>query len=256
MRPKLRLLHFARHVLLCSLLFSCIHAATAQTLHPKFEVASVRPAPPDADPQNGYWSFPSIGRFTASHVSLAVLIRLAYDVDDTQIANKPDWLETNLYDVAAEPEAGIKLSREELRPRLQNLLRERFHLVVHTETRSVRGYALVVSKRGPHLTPTKAEHFPGWRSNVSAGQMRGVNWSMPQLAKYLTDAAGFPVVDQTGITGSYDIDFGYNAKPDEESNLPALNQALEQATGLLLKEQKVPVESIVIDSAEKAPTEN
>lgn len=238
------------------LLLSYTQTATSQTQpSPTFEVASVRPAP-QADPNTGSWSPPGVGRFKASHVSLALLLQLAYGVDNSQIANKPGWLETNLYDIDAKPEEGIHLTRDELKPRLQDLLHQRFHLVAHTETRSSRGYALVIAKGGAHLIPTKADHFPGFRVNVSSGQMRGVNWSMTQLAKYLTPAAGFPVVDQTGITGSYDIGFSYNPQPDVDSNLPPLNIALEQATGLLLKQEKVPVETIVIDSVDKVPTAN
>lgn len=248
--------HPVRRLLMFSLLLCCTHAATAQTPSPTFEVASVKPSPPDANPKSGLWSAPGVGRFTATHVSLALLIHLAYDIDDSQIANKPGWLETNLYDVAAKPEEGVPLSRDELKPRLQDLLHQRFHLVTHTETRLGSGYALVVSKGGQRLTPTKADHFPGFRLNVSPGHMRGANWSMPQLAKYLTPAAGFPVVDQTGIAGSYDIDFSYNPKSNADSALPTLDVALQEATGLLLKPQKVPVEMLVIDSVDKVPTEN
>lgn len=244
------------HLFLSFLLLAFVHAATAQTPLPSFEVASVKAAPPQADPKTGNWSHPSIGRFTATQVSLVLLLQLAYGIDESQIANKPDWLETNLYDIDAKPEDGIVLTRDELKPRLQDLLRQRFHLVAHTETRSNRGYALVVAVGGPHLTPTKADHFPGYRINVSPGQMRGANWSMPQLAKYLTAAAGFPVADQTGITGSYDIGFSYEAKPDTDSALPSLEVALKQATGLLLKPQRVPVEALVIDSVDKIPTAN
>ena len=230
--------------------------AQAQTTQPVFEVASVKPAARDADPATGQWSLPNIGRFNASHISLAVLIRLAYDIDDSQIANKPDWLEENLYDVVAKPEDGIKLSREELRPRLQNLLRQRFHLVTHTDQREGRGYALTPGKTTPTLAPTSAEHFPGWRTNVSPGQMRGVNWTMPQFAKFLTEAAGFPVLDETGVTGSYDISFAYNPNPDAESPLPPLPDALKAATGLILKPKKIPVQTLVIESVDKIPTDN
>ena len=228
----------------------------AQTPHPTFEVASVKPAPPQADPNTGSWSPPGRGRFTATHVSLALLLHLAYGIDDSQIANKPDWLETNLYDIVAKPEDGISLTRDELKPRLQDLLQQRFHLVAHIETRSSRGYALIIAKGGPHLTPTKADHFPGFRINVSSGQMRGANWSLPQLAQYLTSAAGFPVVDQTALPGSYDIAFSYEPNLDADSTLPPLNVALKQATGLLLKPQKIPVETLVIDSVDKTPTAN
>jgi uncharacterized protein (TIGR03435 family) len=235
---------------------SCIHAATAQTPRLTFEVATVKAAP-DADPNTGSWSIPGTGRFTATHVSLAILLQLAYSVDDSQIANKPAWLETSLYDVAAKPEDGIHLTRDELKPRLQDLLRQRFHLVAHTEMRVSRGYALVAAKGGPHLTPTRGDHFPGFRTNVSSGQMRGFNWSMPQLANYLTSAAGFPVIDKTGITGSYDISFGYEPNPDDaDGALLPLNEALKQATGLLLKSQKIPVKTLVVDSVDKVPTAN
>ena len=239
--------------LLCSALVSSIHA---QSSSPAFEVATVRPAFPQADPNSGSWSPPGIGRFNATHVSLALLMQLAYGVDNSQIADQPSWLESSFYDVAAKPEEGIKLSRDELKPRLENLLQERFHLVTHIETRQVREYALVVARGGPHLTPTTGSHYPGFRINVSPGRMRGANWSMSELAKYLTPAAGFAVVDQTGLSGSYDIRFNYAPASDPDSKLPSLDEALKQATGLLLKAQKVPVEVVVIDSVERVPTAN
>ena len=57
------------------------------------------------------------------------------------------------------------------------------------------------------------------------------NCSMQQLAQYLTPAAGFPVADQTGLAGSYDIDFDYNPTPEAESDLLPFDLALRQATG-------------------------
>ncbi len=246
--------HFCK-LLLVSLFLSYVPPATAQTPGAAFEIATVKPAP-QADPNTGSWSPPGTGRFTATHVSLALLCQLAYGVYSSQIVNKPGWFETNLYDIDARPEEGVKLSRDELKPRLQNLLQQRFHLVAHIEMRSSRGYALVVGANGSHLTPTKGDHFPGFRINVSPGQMRGSNWSMAQLAKYLTPAAGFPVADQTALTGSYDIDFLYQIESDADSTLPSLNAALTQATGLLLKPQKVSVEALVLDSVERVPTPN
>ncbi len=251
---KLRLWRLYVFLACLPLLFS-VRALGVQEPHSVFEVATVKPAP-QADPSSGSWSPPGIGRFSATHVSLALLLQLAYGIDGSQIANQPGWLQTNLYDVIAKPEDGVSLTREELKPRLQELLRQRFHLVAHTETRSGRGYGLVVAKGGPHLTPTKADRFPGYRINVSPGQMRGANWSMPILAKYLTAAAGFPVVDETGLTGSYDISFSYEAHPEADSALPPLAAALQQATGLALKPEKVPVPTLVIESVDAVPTAN
>ena len=76
--------------------------------------------PPNADPKTGLWSRPGVGRFFASHVPLTVLIQLAYGIDPSQIANKPGWMDTNLYDVDAKPEEGVSLTREELKPCLQD----------------------------------------------------------------------------------------------------------------------------------------
>src|ERR1700691_823232 len=95
--------------LVLSTLVCSICASSARSQQPAFEVSSIRPAPPGTDPLTGHWSFPGIGRFNATHVSLARLIQLAYNIDGSQIANKPGWLDTNLYDVDAKPETGIHL---------------------------------------------------------------------------------------------------------------------------------------------------
>ncbi len=232
-----------------------IQQASAQAPSAGFEVASVKPAAA-TDPNTGSWSLPGIGRFSATHVSLALLCQLAYGVNTSQIANKPGWFEAELYDVNAKPEAGIKLSRDELKPRLQMLLRERFHLVVHTEMRSSRGYALVSGERGSHLIATKGDHFPDFRIDVSPGSMCGANWSMRQLAQHLTSAAGVLVVDRTGLAGSFDISFRYRPDADNDSSLPSLDAALKKATGLVLKPEKVSVETLVIDSVKRVPTAN
>jgi len=224
--------------------------SAAQTQSPTFEVATIRLASRDSDPGTGTWSTQP-DRFTAQHVPLMRLLMLAYDVDSSQVANLPSHFESELYDVSARPEEGVALTRENVRPRLRRLLAERFNLVVHTEVRSSTGYALVVGKSSPHLQQTSGDHFAGFRSNVSPGHMSGFNWSMPIFAKYLTSAAGFPVVDQTGIIGSYDISFTYT--PDSQSSAdntyPPLNEALKKATGLILKPQKVPVETVVVDAS-------
>ena len=86
--------------------------------------------------------------------------------------------------------------------------------------------------------------------------MHVYNCSMQLLAQYLTSPASFAVADQTGLTGSYDIDFDYNPKPEAESDLSSLDIALKQATGLLLKPRNIPVEMLVIDSVVKVLTAN
>ncbi len=227
--------------------------ASAQT--PSFEVATIKPNP-TCDSRQGYWSSPNTPDFKASCITLALLMRLAWNVDPSQVANQPSWLDSDLFDVAAKPEAGIVLSRDELRPRLQILLAERFHLVTHKETRMLPGYALVVAKGGQKLIPGHPDGKLNWRSGVYAGHTEVHNCTLPFLAQMLTPVAGFPVVDQTNLTGSYDINLVYSPDPETESTLPGLFAAIRATLGLELKSRKVPVETIVIDHVDRQPAEN
>jgi uncharacterized protein (TIGR03435 family) len=231
-----------------------VFAQTATAL-PSFEVATIR-ANPGADPSRGEWSLPDTGAFRAKGLSLQYLIELAYGINADQVVNAPAWLNYDVFDISAKPEIGIKLSREELRPRLQSLLRERFHLVTHNELRSVPGYVLSVSKGGAKLKATDGSRSPGWRVDVRQGSVKGINWSMADLTKNIGSLLGRSVADATGITGSYDISFEYATEGQTDSNLPALFTALTESTGLRLVAGKVPVQTLVIDSVDREPTAN
>jgi len=251
-RMRRRSVNRLRGWLIVALLSVCCGTAGAQAA---FEVATIKAAP-EGDAAQGNWSLPGIGSFWAKNLTLAWLIRLAYGINDEQIAGKPEWLETVLFDVNAKPEDGVKLSREELKPRLQRLLQERFHLDAHFETREAKGYALVVAKNGPRLTATKGDKSPGWRVEVHAGHVEGKNWSMPHLALELSPLAGSTVVDKTGLSGSYDLRMVYAADVDKDSTLPSLFTALRETLGLQLEPQKVPVQMLVIVHVDKVPTVN
>jgi uncharacterized protein (TIGR03435 family) len=222
---------------------------------PSFDAATIKPSD-KADPANGYWSFPGIGRFYAHSLSVQFLIQMAFGIEGNQIAGKPPWLDSDFYDIEAKPQEGIKLSSDELKPRLQNLLTERFHLATHMETKMVRGYALVVAKGGPKLQTTKGDHFPGWRINVSVGHLEGLNWSMPILATMLQHATGSPVADETGVAGSFDVRVRYAPDSEEDSALPTLYTALRETLGLELKARQVPMRVLVIDHIDRVPTAN
>jgi len=238
---------------IASVLGAQLAAAQSQPASPlaSFEVATIKPTP-SADAGKGSWSPPGIGRFFAHGVSVQFLLQMAYGVEAGQIAGKPSWLDSDFYDV----EAGIELSRDELEPRLESLLAERFRLAVHFETRRVRGYALVAAKSGPKLQPTKGNHFPGFRIHVGPGHLEGINWSMPYLASTLQRTEGLPVVDQTGISGAYDIKLEFAPETQPDSPLPSLFTALRETLGLELKAQPVPESILVIDHIDRTPAEN
>jgi len=220
-----------------------------------FDAATIKPAD-KADPTNGYWSRPGIGRFYAHSLSIQFFIQLAYGVEKNQIAGKPAWLDSDFYDIEAKPEEGIKLSADELKPRLQSLLVERFHLAAHFEIKMVRGYALVVAKSGPELQATKGDHPPSWRIDTSTGHLEGLNWTMPYLAQMLQRATNVPVDDETSIAGSYDIKLQYAPDSEQDSALPTLYTALRETLGLELKARQVPMRVLVIDHIDRVPTAN
>lgn len=197
-----------------------------------------------------------MGRFDADHVTLGFLIHLAYGVDENEIAGKPKWFESTHYDLAAKPEDGIRLTRDELRPMLRNLLQQRFHLATHFETRMERGYALVIAKGGPKLQRTAGGKPPGFRIFVAPGDLQGVNWSMPWLAAMLQQVMGEPVADQTGLAGSYDVNLHFAADVETESPLPSVFTAVKETLGLQLKARRVPVQWLVIDEVSETPTAN
>jgi uncharacterized protein (TIGR03435 family) len=127
-------------------------AQQAQAAAPKsFEVASIKPSAPIA---NGMMmvrmgTSPG-GRWTASGVTVSMLIQQAYDIRDYQISGGPGWLTTERYDIVAKAELP-DLDRETLKVLLQSLLAERFALKVHRETKELPIYTLVVGKDGHKL---------------------------------------------------------------------------------------------------------
>lgn len=88
---------------------------------------------------------------------------------------------------------------------------------------------------------------------------------MSKIAEMLGRFAGMPVQDQTGLTGTYDVhlEFVPNmpvGQTADNGNIPApgpgLIDAVRTQFGLKLTPKKVPVETLVIDRADKIPTGN
>jgi uncharacterized protein (TIGR03435 family) len=128
-----------------------------------FEVASVKPAAPDAvrssmnggpmpaGPFNISGNDP--GRITWNNMWLTRMIQVAYDFPLDRIS-APDWLGTQKYDIVAAVPAGTSVG--DFRRMVQNLLAERFKLALHHETKQVSGYMLEIGKTGAKITPSPA----------------------------------------------------------------------------------------------------
>jgi uncharacterized protein (TIGR03435 family) len=218
---------------------------------PAFEVAAVKPTP---SARFGDTSLGPYGtnRYTATNVTLDFLVQIAYGISDYQISGV-EKLGSEHYEISAKAEDGVLLTDDHLRPRLQRLLEERFKLVTHREQKEYDGYALVVAKGGPRLRPNAGVSEIG---TINPGRLRIMNASLAGFAGCLRSPAGRPVIDKTGIRGTYDFILSYARDGDTESPLPSLFTALQEQYGLRLEKSKVPLEIRVIDQVEKVPSEN
>jgi uncharacterized protein (TIGR03435 family) len=224
---------------------------------PAFEVASVKPA----DPQGrmiALFTYPG-GRITVSLYTLQMLIEEAFDVQSFQVSGGPRWINDDRYDIVAKPPASSKSSKanppspkaplnDEQRQMLQTLLADRFQLKFHRATKEGPVYLLVKGSKDLKLQGAKNKDDYPWAGATDG--LAGINISMPLLATRLSMYLRRPVLDQTGLTGSYDFKFEYpsdDQRPDVISSIFASLQGI----GLKLEAAKGPVKNIVIDHAEK-----
>ena len=91
------------------------------------------------------------GRFTATNIPLKVLITNAYQLSFFQVVGGPDWVSTDRFDIAATAPDGAP--PEQTRAMVRTLLKDRFKLVVHMETRDTPIYALVKARADGRLGP-------------------------------------------------------------------------------------------------------
>jgi uncharacterized protein (TIGR03435 family) len=197
------------------------------------------------------------GRFTATNASMKTLIRNAYEILAFQLTGGPAWLDTDMYDIVATTGKPEKITPEQFKLLLKDLLADRFHLKVHWETRETSIYALVLAKDGPKFQENTGTQEPGinTQKGPGRGQMRGTREPISILASNLGNQLRRFVVDKTGLQGNYDWLLEWDPDPTEESTRPSLFTAVQQQLGLRLESQKGPVEILVIDSAEK-PSDN
>ncbi len=173
------------------------------------------------------------------------------------ILGGPDWLNSQHYDLSAKVDGDARLTKIQMRPMLQNLLKERVHLAVHTERRIVPGYALVIAKGGSKLKANTGAPFLG----INMGfEFKFQNAPVDQIAMAAEHELKQPVVDKTGLAGKYDFDLIFT-REDSPTDTPhpdygSIFAAIEKQLGLKLIPEKIPMDYLVIDHVERVPTEN
>lgn len=241
-----------------------------------FEVASVKPAAPCCAPGQWRESKANVDRIDFPNATLRACLAFAYGVKEYQVSGLP-WLGELRYDIVAKGPEGTH--RDQLPGMMQILLAERFGLKLHHETKEFSVIVLTVGKSGPRLQdspPPAADAPEGARIGLSmtpagVGRMEVKQGTMTSLVNTLSRLLGRPVVDATKLTGRYDFELEYS--PDDSTGMmlapsntggapPAAREpgisifSSIQLLGLKLEPRKVPMDAIVVDSAEKVPTGN
>lgn len=200
-----------------------------------------------------------LGQCRFIRVNLKRLVSMAYGIE--VINGVPGWGESEFYDIQGKAEDTASVTKADLTRMLQQFMAERFKLQVHRETKGVDGYALMLAKTGSKLKPaTNDDQAPGVRYGDRNGEMSG-RVTTAGLARVLGTVIlrSIPVSDETGLTGIYDFTLKWTPDPNievradnAEESRASLFTALQEQLGLRLEARKnIPIDVIMIDSAEK-----
>ena len=261
----------------------------AQAPAPRFEVASVKPSLSPAELRAAGKAPPrpatDPGRY-AVNTNLSVLLQTAYGVKAFQLTG-PDWMAAQYVEIAAKLPEGA--NKEQVPEMLQALLAERFRAVVRRETKDENVYLLTVGKDGPKLkagdpdakwvpntggraTIARAGTATGW---IAYSKLDGMilfdanNINLPDLASRIRQEVDLPVIDKTGLQGTYAVSMnvpGLSLTAAAPAGAAGSNQASDpsgvnifksvEKLGLKLEKGRAPIEHILVEHLEKAPTAN
>ena len=239
---------------------------------PAFDVASIREnTAHDKHTHNSIYNSWMNARFNATNLPLKMLLQFSFGMPESRILGAPDWVDSTTFDIEAKSDGSVdeqmgKLPLEQARQQklamLQALLAERFKLVTHTETRELPIYQLVVAKGGAKLKRNAGGN--SWGTDKNSIHVQGGDDSLAILADRLADVVGRVVVNDTGMTGQFDMRLKWtpddqpppmlNGAPDPNAP-PNIFTAIQEQLGLKLEPAKGPVPVLVIDQIER-PSEN
>jgi len=201
--------------------------------------------------------------------SLADLMMFAYSVQMKQIVGAPSWIEHDRYDINATPDQEGTPTADQVRIMIRKLLADRFQLKFHHDKRELSAFVLTVAKDGPKLKPAQPNgnlHGVGMQAAKTGAMLFANNSPVSAFTNFLQSLVlDRPVVDQTGLTGKYDMtvtftmdDSFFNGHPpafpkpaDDVEPAPSLFDAIQQQLGLKLTPEKTQVDVLAIDHVEK-----
>jgi bla regulator protein BlaR1 len=231
--------------------------------------------------------------FVAENITLKALIQEAYGVQPNQIAGGPEWLDSATYDINAKAD---KTEMDKISPKqriaesqrlLQAVLADRTKLALHSETKVLPGYTLLVDESGSKLQLSKNQDEPREQiynhsaegpmeaGRVVEGQQMMMQFrddrvvalsaggiTSDEFARLLSRHLGIAVANQTGLKGNYEFNLQWTDPNPEGKDADAnatdgakapdsLVNAIHDQLGLKLVPQQHPMQVLVIDNIEK-----
>jgi len=205
----------------------------------RFEVVSVKPVADTSGPLGRF--IPTPQRLEYSGLPIGWLLRQALQKPDYQIVGAPGWIDTDRYTIMAKAPDGTPQAA--FTTLLVNLLKDRFQLATHLETREQPVFNLVIARTdgrlGPDLKATPADcqatiaernaaaqaaakgggpplpfpplpdlnapTAPCGSARLLTGNVAVSGRTIAQFVTTVSDWVGRPVIDKTGLNGLYDF---------------------------------------------------
>lgn len=234
---------------------------------PAFDAATIRPPDPAAlHRRMGFYGEPGGRVFFGGTIKM--LVGYAFNLRDYQIAGGPGWISSQWFEINAvppenSPSHNVTVRNAEptsdQRLMLQSLLRDRFAFKFHIESKEGEVYFLTRGHKPLQLNPPKDPHVdpraivmmrPG---GIVDGEALGSNTTTGYMAQMLSRYLQLPVLDQTGITGSYD--YYLPAIDPENHDMVTAVMSVVDRLGLTIKRGRGPIQTLVIEQVEQ-PSEN
>jgi uncharacterized protein (TIGR03435 family) len=220
----------------------------AQT--PRFEVTSVKPTAPERQNTLRTDYCQKGGRFAVAGTPVIWSIAYAYRLKDFLIAEAPDWLKRfdSAYDIEGRPAGSV--SEMQCRLMVQSLFADRFKMKSHQEVRESQVYLLTIAKGGPKFRQGGEVRLNGGIQINSDGRPTWPDGlTMVALASLLANYTERPVVDRTGLQGTYGITLDFSLRDGDDR--VSIFTAVQEQLGLRLEASRALVEMLVIDRIER-----
>lgn len=247
---------------------TALQAQATTAALPRFDVVSVRPSnmaerggieiKADAD-----------GKVRLAHLPLVILLMVVFDMKPDRISGIPPAMMREQFDIAGVPpsnHAGTAQNErstesplnKQQRLMLQAVLMDRFGLRFHDSSKEGKVLELRTGKGPLKLTPPKDTAAFPLVAPVGTGGLMGRNASMDLVASTLSQFLRTPVVNKTGLNGTFDFKYAYDpddSAASDDTDFSAATVASVRGLGFDLKPATGSIQTVVIDHLQE-PTPN